>query len=84
MAVYHVKFFKNLLSSEGHPFKVLQRLVNVRRSKTPERAAEAAQHRFERAEHVRNWKLHADTMEVETNDKSDHRRSTRTRKQGRS
>lgn len=65
MAAYHVKFFKVLLSSEGHPFKVLQRKVAIHRSKSPQRAAKAAQRRFERAEHVRDWRLHADAIEME-------------------
>ena len=65
MGEYRVKFFKNLLSSDGHQFKVLQRTIDVRRSKSRERAEKAARHRFERCEEVRNWNLHADTIEVE-------------------
>jgi hypothetical protein len=68
MITYHVKFFKNLLSSDGHPVKVLQRIIDVRRSKSRKRAVQAAQHRFERAEHVPDWKLHADSIEAETED----------------
>ena len=29
MSTYHVSFFKNLLSSDGHPFKCLQRRIDV-------------------------------------------------------
>jgi hypothetical protein len=29
MSRYHVSFFKNLLSSDGHPFKCLQRRIDV-------------------------------------------------------
>jgi hypothetical protein len=65
---YVVKFFKNLVSSDGHPFKVLQRAIDVRRSKSQDRAIEAAQHRFKRAKHVSDWKIHADSMEAEIKD----------------
>lgn len=69
MIGYHIKFFKHLVSSTGHPFKVLQRVIDIRRSKSKERAVQAAQRRFERAEHMPEWKLHADTIEVEADDK---------------
>jgi len=65
MTSYRVKFFKNLVSSDGHPFKCLQRVVHVRHSRSPERAIEAAKHRFRRSEHVTDWKHHADTLETE-------------------
>jgi len=65
MTTYRVKFFKNLVSSDGHPFKCLQKVVDIRRSKSPERAVEAAKHRFRRAGHLADWKLHADTLEAE-------------------
>jgi hypothetical protein len=42
MTTYHVKFFKNLLSSDGHLFKVLQRVVTVDRSKTADDASDGA------------------------------------------
>jgi hypothetical protein len=29
MSTYHVSFFKYLLSSDGHPFKCLQRRIDV-------------------------------------------------------
>jgi len=64
MPAYRVKFFKNLVSSDGHPFKCLQRVV-VCHCSSPERAVQAAKHRFRRAEHVADWKLHADTLETE-------------------
>ena len=68
MAEYRVTFFKNLLSSDGHQFRVLQGTIDVHRSKSRERAEKAARsrYRFERSHEVSNWNLHADTMEVET------------------
>jgi hypothetical protein len=65
MTAYRVRFFKNLLSSDGHPFKCLQRVIDVRYCRSPERAVEAAKHRFRRTEHVSDWRLHADTLETE-------------------
>ena len=69
MTTYRVKLFKNLLSSEGHPAKVLQRAIAVAGSPTSDDAITIAQNRFEQLEHVPDWKLHADLVEVERNDK---------------
>jgi hypothetical protein len=30
MSCYRVTFFKNLLSSDGHPFKCIQRAIDIR------------------------------------------------------
>jgi hypothetical protein len=74
MSIYHFKFFKNLLSADGHPFNVLQGTIDVRRSRSPERAMRAAKRRFARARNVSDWTLHADAIEPEVeNDKTDDR-----------
>jgi hypothetical protein len=65
MAGYQVKFFKYLLSSDGHPFKVLQRVVEIRRSATADHAMRLAQRRFARLQHVPDWTLHADVVEAD-------------------
>ena len=62
---YRVAFFKYLLSSDGHPFKCLQHTVEIRRAKNAERALKAAEYRYERHSHVPDWKLYADTFELE-------------------
>src|SRR5262249_12896147 len=62
---YRITFFKHLLSSDGHPFKCLQHAVEIRRAKNPERAFKAAVYRYERHNHVPDWKLYADTFELE-------------------
>ena len=59
----------NLLSSDGHPAKVLQRAIAVAESTTSDDAITIAQNRFEQLEHVPDWTLHADLVEVERNDK---------------
>lgn len=65
MPSYKVSFFKDLLNSNGHRFKCLQKAVEIRRAKSVERAVQAAERRFARLHRVRDWKLHADLLEVE-------------------
>jgi len=65
MNAYRVKFFKRLLSSYGMPFNVCQRTIDIQRSRSLDRAVEAAKLRFERCECVGKWTLHADYFEVE-------------------
>lgn len=64
MTCYRVSFFKNLLSSDGHPFKVVQRVLEVDDCRNAEEAISAAQRRFAALERVPNWTLHADCTEV--------------------
>ena len=64
MADYQIKFFKNVLSSDGHPFKVLQRVVSVSQSNTCEDAIRIAQQRFAGLENIGDWRLHADFFEA--------------------
>jgi hypothetical protein len=63
MSAYHVSFFKNLLSSDGHPFKCLQRRIDVSDAESTAQAAESASRAFE-ALYGCAWKLHADSIEV--------------------
>jgi hypothetical protein len=63
MSAYQVSFFKNLLSSDGHPFKCLQRRIDIGDAETAAQAAESASRAFE-ALYGCPWKLHADSMEV--------------------
>ena len=62
MSTYHVSFFKNLLSSDGHPFKCLQRQIDV--SDAESEAAESASRALE-AICGCAWKLRADSIEVQ-------------------
>jgi hypothetical protein len=64
MADYQIKFYKKLLSSDGHPFKVLQRVVSVSQSDTCEDAVRIAQQKFAGLENVGDWRLHADFFEA--------------------
>jgi len=63
MTSYQIKFFKNLVSSDGHPFKVLQRVI-VSQSESCDEAVRIAQRRFEGLENVGDWRLHADFCEA--------------------
>jgi hypothetical protein len=63
MSSYHVSFFKSLLSSDGHPFKCLQRRIDVTDAESAAQAAESASRSFE-ALYGCPWKLHADSIEV--------------------
>jgi hypothetical protein len=63
MSTYQVSFFKNLLSSDGHPFKCLQRRIDIVDAESTAQAAESASRAFE-ALYGRPWELHADSIEV--------------------
>jgi hypothetical protein len=63
MSTYHVSFFKYLLSSDGHPFKSLQRRIDVGDVESAAQAAESASRAFE-ALYGCPWKLHGDSIEV--------------------
>jgi len=63
MSAYNVSFFKTLLSSDGHPFKCLQRRIGISNAESAEQAVEAASRAFE-ALYGCTWKLHADSIEV--------------------
>jgi hypothetical protein len=67
---YRVSFFKNLVSTDGHQFRCLQQSIVIRRTKSVERALEAAKRRFERHCHVIDWRLHADGAELEMDQRS--------------
>lgn len=69
MPHFKVSFFKNLLSSDGHPFKALQRVVEVN-SKSTEDAVDKAQQEFARDRDIRDWRLHADAIETKANGKT--------------
>ena len=49
MSAYHVSFFKNLVSSDGHPFKCLQQRIDVSDAESAAEATESASRAFENA-----------------------------------
>ena len=68
MADYRISFFKNLVSSNGHRFKCLQGEAVVRGSGGAAEAIETASRQFEREHGLRDWRFHADMVEVESVD----------------
>lgn len=68
MQTFRVNFLNFLTNSTGHQFQCLQRVIPIGRAKSPERAIKAAQRRFERLERVPDWRLHAQSIEVEPSD----------------
>lgn len=65
MVTYRVKFFKNLLSSDGHQFKCLQQQLDISDADNPNNAADYAARQFEKCRGLRSWQAYADSMEVE-------------------
>jgi hypothetical protein len=60
---YRVSFSKDLLSSDGHPFRCLQDTIQVV-AKSTEEATQAAQKQFEDRRRLGKWQLHADYVEA--------------------
>ena len=72
MANYQIKFFKTVLSSDGHPFKVLQRVIPVDQSASSDDAVRVAQRQFEGLENVADWRLRADFFEMSADQQTHH------------
>jgi hypothetical protein len=64
MPGYRVNFFKNLLSSDGHPFKCPQRTIDVASAASSEEAIRSAWVDYERAMNG-NARFCADVAEAE-------------------
>jgi hypothetical protein len=69
MTRYQVSFFKDVLSSNGYPFKCIQQVIEIRRARSADRAVQAAELRYERLLRVHDWMLHADCLELEIDGK---------------
>lgn len=64
MSEYRVQFLKRLCNDVGLQRMCLQAVVDVRRSKSEDRAIRAAQRRFERLKRTRSWTVYADLCEI--------------------
>ncbi len=64
MQHYRVFFVKRLCNDVGLQRDCVQAIVHVHRAKTPERALQAAQKRFERSRRIANWKVYADFCDI--------------------
>jgi hypothetical protein len=63
MKTFHVNFFKNLASSDGHQYKCLQNSLAVR-ADDPADALLSAEKQFAQLKHAANWTLYADSVEL--------------------
>jgi hypothetical protein len=66
MSGYRVSFFKHLLSSDGHPFKCLQQQLDIPDAESAQKAVDSATRQFEKLHGLPNWKMFADSIEVDT------------------
>lgn len=61
-----VSFFKDLTSSDGHPYSSLQQSIEISGVESISSAVEAAKRRYEHLCRVPIWSLCADRLEVES------------------
>jgi len=61
---YSVSFFRDLLSSDGHAFKCVQRVITVD-ADSPDKAINAAKQQFEHHCGTGDWRLYAEAVECE-------------------
>lgn len=74
MSRYRVSFFKNLLNSSGHQFKCLQQQIDTPDMDSADQARECAARQFEQLRGMRDWRVLADSVEIETAKPVRHRR----------
>jgi hypothetical protein len=65
MTHYRVSYYKNLLSSDGHQFKCLQKLFDFPNVESAEKAEEIAAREFESLHGLHSLRWFADVIEVE-------------------
>jgi hypothetical protein len=71
-----VSFFKDLLSSDGHPSSSLQQTIEISGAENISSAVERAKRRYEQLRRVPLWSLCADRLEVESEGKRTSYRPT--------
>lgn len=69
MGKYRISVFKTLLSSDGHPFKCLQFMIDIGRARTARRAVEVARCCYQRRFRIPDWNSIADIVEVKEMEK---------------
>jgi hypothetical protein len=69
MKTYEVRFFKTLLSSDGHPFRCLQDRLEITDAGSAETAIAQAERQYETLHNVSTWDRWADSIDIsETTD----------------
>ena len=71
-----VSFFKDLVSSDGHPSSSLQQTIEINGAENISCAVERAKRRYEQLCRVPIWSLCADRLEVESEGQKISYRST--------
>jgi hypothetical protein len=71
-----VSFFKDLVSSDGHPSSGLQQTIEISGAENISSAIERAKRRYEQLCRVPIWSLCADRLEVESEGQKISYRST--------
>lgn len=61
---YRIRFYRTLVNDSGHPCNSTVEVIEIHRSKTPQRAVKAAMKRFERHQHLPSWDRLAHGFEV--------------------
>lgn len=69
MRTYEITFYKNLLSSDGRPFRCPQQVITAE-GQTSDEAVDAAKREFASRWKIRDWRQHADEYDVAMQDKS--------------
>jgi len=62
---WRATFFKDLISSDGHPSSRLQQSIEISQAENIDSAAEAAKRRYEQLCGVPLWSLYADRLDLE-------------------
>jgi hypothetical protein len=71
-----VNFFKDLVSSDGRSFSILQYSIEISGAENITSAVEAAKRRYEQLRRVPIWSLCADRLELESEGKRTSYRPT--------
>jgi hypothetical protein len=76
MVQCRVSFFKDLVSSDGHPSSCLQQSIEISGAENVTSAVEEAKRRYEQLHRVPIWSLCADRLELESEGKMTSYRPT--------
>ena len=76
MVQCRVSFFKDLVSSDGHPSSCLQQSIEISGAENVTSAVEEAKRHYERLRRVPIWSLCADRLELESEGKRTSYRPT--------
>ena len=76
MVQCRVSFFKDLVSSDGHPSSCLQQSIEISGAENVTSAVEEAKRHYEQLRRVPIWSLCADRLELESEGKRTSYRQT--------